>query len=366
MESLVAANIRSRPTRTMISVSAVGLGVVLMLIIGGIATGTLNDYLDRNVSLGADFLLQPAGASIFTSISQGALPVKLADKLYEVPGVSIVAPVLLKFSMAEFGTVFGIELESYNRFPGRLRMVAGRAFLDENEAIVDELFAEAQGVGVGDTLSLFNHDFVVGGICKPGTVVRVFVPLKTLQVMNGDVVREKATMMFIKADKEVGAEEVYRRLKERYPQLTITRTSDRQSMLANTRVPAFREFKLTVVFISMVLSFMVILLAMYSTIFERTREIGILKSLGATRAFIVGLILKESVIICLLGVAFGIGVSALVRLGIIVTFPTLQVAWSLEELATASLLGLTGGTIGALYPAYRASRQDPVQSLSYE
>ena len=59
MESLVTANIRSRPTRTFISILAVAIGVILILIIGGITSGTLNDYLDRNMAVGADFILQP-------------------------------------------------------------------------------------------------------------------------------------------------------------------------------------------------------------------------------------------------------------------------------------------------------------------
>ena len=69
---------------------------------------------------------------------------------------------------------------------------------------------------------------------------------------------------------------------------------------------------------------MVILLAMYTTIFERTREIGILKSLGASKGFIVGMILRESVMICCLGLIFGTGASAIIRRSIIAAFPPIQ------------------------------------------
>src|SRR5512141_1832334 len=110
MESLIAANIKSRPTRTAISIIAVGVGVILMLIIGGIATGTLNDYVGRTLGVGADIILQAPGSSIFYAFSGAGLNAGLARKLQEVPGVGVVTPVLAKFNGADFGLVFGIDL----------------------------------------------------------------------------------------------------------------------------------------------------------------------------------------------------------------------------------------------------------------
>lgn len=364
MENLVAANLRARPTRTVISILAVAIGVTLMLIIGGITSGTLGDYLDRTLSVGADFILQPSGSSIFYAFSSATLPVRLADKLKEAPEIGIVAPVLSMFSSSDFGLVFGIDLASYNQLPGRLKITEGRESLEGNEVIVDELYARSRNVSVGSTISLLNHKFTISGICRSGAVVRVFVPIRTLQEMNGTP--DKATIMFIKAAPGAESERVFESLRQRYPQLSIVRTSDPNLLLADTRMPGLKEFRFTVVFVSMLLSFMVILLAMYTTIFERTREIGILKSLGASRAFIVGMILRESAMICCLGVIFGMGLSFGLRLAILWVFPTLQVQMTGEELLLSCSLGLLGGTLGALYPAYKASKMDPVAALSYE
>ena len=364
MESLVTANIRSRPTRTFISVLAVALGVILVLIIGGITAGTLDDYLKRTQGVGADFILQPTGSSIFYAFSGATLSGALADKLMEEPGVYAVTPVLAKFSSADFGLVFGIDLASYNRFPGRLKIIEGRESLQGSEVIIDELYAKSHKLKAGMTLTILNHPFTVTAICRPGAVVRVFVPIETLQEMNGTP--DKATLMFIKAAGDENPKVVFERLKQTFPSLSITQTSDTSLLLADTALPGFKEFKLIVVSVSMLLSFMVILLAMYTTIFERTREIGILRSLGASRALIVSLILKESAMICCFGVMFGIGVSALVRDAIMSAFPTLQVAMGWKDVMHAAFLGLAAGTLGALYPAYRAARQDPVKALSYE
>jgi len=364
MESMVAANMRARPARTFISVLAVAIGVILMLIIGGIVSGTLNEYLDRTIGVGADFMLQQSGGSVFYAFSGATLPVKLGEKLKEIPGVGAVTPILAKFSSVDFGLVFGIDLASYNEFPGRLQILSGRSSLTGDEVIVDELYARLHQLEPGRSLTVLNHKFTVSGICKSGAVVRVFVPLATLQDLNGTP--DKATIMFIKAAPGVEPSRLDVELRDAYPGLELRSTRDASILLADTKMPGMKEFRLTVIVVSMLLSFMVVLVAMYTTIFERTREIGILKSLGASRGFIVGIIMKETVIISGLGVLFGIGISEIVRKAIISAFPTLQVSMTITEVLTACGLGLMGGALGALYPAYKAARMDPVTAINYE
>lgn len=364
MESLITANIKARPTRTIISILAVAVGVTLMLIIGGITSGTLNDYLGRTLGVGADYILQQSGSSVFYAFSGAALPIRLADKLSEVPGIGVVAPVLAKFSSSDFGLVFGIDLKSYNSLPGKLKIIAGAESLSGDDLIVDELYARSHKLAPGMPLTVLNHRFTISGICRTGAVVRIFAPLGTLQEMNETP--EKVTMMFIKAVPGSDVQKVYLDLKQRYPQLGITAAWDPSLLLADTRMPGLKEFRFTIVLVSMLLSFMVILLAMYTTIFERTREIGILKSLGASRRYIISMILRESVMISCLGVLFGTVASALIREAIIHAFPTLQVAMSPIDILRGCAMGLAGGTLGALYPAYKAARMDPVKALSYE
>ena len=363
MENLITANIKSRPTRTAISVLAVALGVILLLIIGGITTGTLNDYLNRTISIGSDFIMQKEGATALFAFSSANLNIKLADKIREVPGVEIVSPVLAKAE--KLGVVFGIDPESFNQFPGGLEIVKGTGSLQGFEVIVDQYYADANQLNIGMIHTLQgDHEFNVTSICRPGTAVRIFLPLETLQELNGSP--DKVSMMFIKAGSEADLDQVQSLLLERFPGYSIMRSDDPKSLLANMHLPGLKEFRITVIVISMLLSFMVILLAMYTTIFERTREIGILKSLGASRRFIVGIILKESAIICCLGAIVGIGISELIRGLIISQFPTLQVAMGLRELMIGLILGVLAGILGAIYPAYKAARMDPVRALSYE
>ncbi len=362
MENLITANIKSRPTRAFISVLAVALGVVILLVIGGIAKGTLDDYLKRTISIGSDFILQQKGGTALFAFSDASVNIKLADKILEIPEVQMVAPVLAK--TIKISLVFGIDPESYNAFPGGLEIISGTKSLEGYQAIVDRHYADANRLEPGMTHTLFDHEFTITGICRPGTAVRVFIPLQTMQELNDSPGR--VSTMFIKSEPGADMESLGLKLNETFPGYSIIRSDDPALLMSSLQLPGLKEFRITIVVVSMLLSFMVILLAMYTTIFERTREIGILKSLGASRPFIVAIIMKESAIICCLGSIAGIAISGIIRVIIMNQFPTLQVAMGPREMISGLVLGVLAGILGAVYPAYKAARMDPVRALSYE
>jgi len=110
----------------------------------------------------------------------------------------------------------------------------------------------------------------------------------------------------------------------------------------------------------------VIFQAMYTAVMERTREIGILKSIGASKGYIVNVILRETILLALAGIAVGITVSLLARLGIEHRWPLVHIDKSNEWMLRATLIALVGATLGALYPAYKAAQKDPIDALAYE
>jgi putative ABC transport system permease protein len=118
--------------------------------------------------------------------------------------------------------------------------------------------------------------------------------------------------------------------------------------------------------IAVVIGFLVIFLSMYTTIIERTREIGVLKSLGASQGYIVQIVLSETTLLCLAGVVGGVGLSFLMRSIFIKLFPSLTILISTPWVLRAGLIAIVGGLLGAAYPAWLASRKDPVEALAYE
>lgn len=130
-------------------------------------------------------------------------------------------------------------------------------------------------------------------------------------------------------------------------------------------VPALNVFIRVVVGVASAISMLVILLAMYTTVTERTRQIGILKALGMSKTRIAWVIEQEAMLVSFLGVAVGIGLTFAARLGVM-RMTSLVVEVEPRWMLIALLVGIAGGSIGALYPALRAARQDAVDALSYE
>jgi putative ABC transport system permease protein len=361
MYHLITANLKARPTRTVISIFAVAIGVILILVINGMTQGTLNDTVDRTMGVGADYILQPSDSGFLFALGSPALPMKITGKLREIKGVGAVTPVLAKFSSEGFGITFGIDLASYDQFPGKLQIIEGTRSLVGNEMIVDQVYAKQNKVKPGMQVDLMGRKFTISAICKRAAV-RKLVPLSTLQEMMDTGGR--VSMMFIKAAPGTDLKLLEEELKK--TGYNILNATDAAALLEGTKIPMLKQFSIAVVFISMIISFMVILLAMYTTIFERTREIGILKSLGASRAFVIVMVLRESVMVCFVGVLLGTVVSQVIRQVITSVFPALQMEMNMSEMGLACLLGLTAGLLGAIYPAYKAAQMDPVKALSYE
>jgi putative ABC transport system permease protein len=360
MWHLVFSNILKRPTRAIVSILAVALGVVLLLVSVGLSYGQLTDHVERQQRIGGDLILQPTSASVFLALDGGTLPVEVQHMADAVQGVEASTPIFVKFVSEGFFSLFGVDRESFRRVNSSLRFPRGRMFEGPSEAIVDTIYASVNRLDVGDHLHLLGHDFTVVGVYQEGTAARVMIPLGTLQALNGTP--DKATVIFIKVVEGDSIEVVEARLLERFADYKISRTSELQNLLSEN-APGFREFLTAVSLVSIGLSFAITLLAMYSNIMERTREIGILKALGASKAYIVRLILQESLLVCLLGVVIGFGLTSVALKLIVMTFPSLPVDLRPMWLAVAVAMPLGGGCLGALYPAIKAAQLDPVQAL---
>jgi putative ABC transport system permease protein len=132
------------------------------------------------------------------------------------------------------------------------------------------------------------------------------------------------------------------------------------------RLPAFNIALRVVVGIALVIGFLVIFQSMYTAVMERTREIGILKSMGASRTYIVALVLRETGLISAVGIVLGIAASYALSAALEARFPTLDFVINLPWVWRAIAIAFVGALLGALYPAYKAASKDPIDALAYE
>ena len=115
-----------------------------------------------------------------------------------------------------------------------------------------------------------------------------------------------------------------------------------------------------------IVGFLVIFLSMYTAILERTREIGILKSMGASKATIVSMVLRESVLMAIVGIGLGIGLIYAIHAGLLAKYPGFFFEITQSWLIKASVIAFLGAVLGATYPALMAASKDPIDALSYD
>ncbi len=367
MNKMVFANLTYRPVRSLISVIAIALEVTLILLIVGLCLGMLNDSRSRQAGIGADVIVMPPGSSYIVGLTGSPMSIKIGDILAKLPHVAVVAPVVTLISTS--GTlemIAGIDLQSYQALGGPFRYIDGGPFQGPNDALVDDFFAKSKKVKVGDTIEILNNSFRIAGIVEPGRGARKFLPISTLQDLNG--AQNKASVFYIKADNPANADEIVNEIKkvpgmERY---VASSMAYYLSMMTTSNYPGLSKFIDFVVGISIIIGFIVIFQAMYTAVMERTREIGILKSLGASKLYIVNVVLRETVLLAIGGVIAGVVISLLARVGIHSRLPTLPVVVSGGWILRATLIAIIGAILGALYPAYKAAQKDPIDALAYE
>ena len=363
MWHLILSNLRQRPTRTCVNIMAVCLGVVLVLVCVGLSYGQLLDQAQRTRRIGGDFMLQPPDASFFLALNSGAMDVRIGRVIDKVDGVEASTPIMVKVVSRNFFAVYGVDASSFQNVNDGLRFVQGRFFESGDEAIVDELFASNNQMDVGQDVDLLGHRFKITGIFQRGTAGRAMIPLETMQKINGTP--GKCSVFFIRAEDGKPHDQVRTALDTRFENYRVTATENLEQLFTTT-TPVFREFLLVIVALAVAMSFLVTLTATYSTIVERTREIGILKSLGASKSYIVRLFLEESLLVSVLGLISGFILTWGVLSLIAVKFPSLPVI--IQPYWRVAVVGISmGGTVlGALYPAWKAAKLDPVTALGYE
>src|ERR1700684_3468639 len=360
MNRMIVGNLVHRPVRSLISVVAVALEVTLILLIVGLSLGMLQDSRTRTAGIGADVLVRPPGSSFIGAFSGAPMPIKVGEILAKLPHVKGVAPVITQ--VASTGTleiIAGIDLDSYESMSAGFRYLAGGPFQGPYDVLVDDLFARSNHAKVGDTIEILNNKFRISGIVERGKGARKFIPLATLQDLIG--AKDKATIFYLKLDDPANADLVVDEIKH-VPGMEHYIASSMASYLAmmtTSNYPGLSTFIDVVIGISVIIGFIVIFQAMYTAVMERTREIGILKSLGASKLYIVNVILRETVLLAIGGIIVGIVFSLAARLGIIHRLPTLPLVVSGSWMLRAAIIAVVGAIAGALYPAYKAAQKDP-------
>jgi putative ABC transport system permease protein len=275
--------------------------------------------------------------------------------------------VITNFSMTgNVEVLYGIDYPSYNALKPFI-WVAGGPFQGPYDVIIDDVFARTgKGYSVGDTLTILNHSFRICGIVESGKGGRKLVPIETLGELTG--YDGKASVIYIKSDNSANEGAIRQEIAatrglEGYNVQTM---DDLISLYTPSKFPGFDLALNVVITIAVVVGFLVIFQTMYTAVLERTREIGILKSMGASKPTIVGVLLRECAVLAIAGVLVGIAATFGVRELLSLRFPAFNFELTAAWIARGAAIAFAGALCGALYPAWMAARKDPIDALAYE
>lgn len=367
MNKMIVANLVHRPVRTLISIVAIAVEVTLILVIVGLSLGMLNDAANRQIGIGADVMVQPPGSSFLSGITGAPVSIKVADVIRKQPHVAVVSPIVTWLNTSgAVEVIYGIDMNSFQALGGPFQYIEGGPFTGPNQVLVDDYWAAQNNVHAGDTVKMLNHDVKIAGVVLHGKGARKFLPITTLQEWMGS--QGKASMFYVKADNPNNADAIMDAIRRVPGMENYTMRSMKQylSMMTGGNLPGFSVFITVVIAVAVIIGFIVIFQAMYTAVMERTREIGILKSLGASKLYIVNLILRETALLALCGVILGMIISYATKTGLHTKFPLLPITMYPKWFGYATLIAVGGALLGALYPAFKAAKKDPIDALAYE
>jgi putative ABC transport system permease protein len=360
---LVIENLKHKPMRSLLSILLIGVPVTLILCLVGLSRGLLDDSARRTRGIGADIILRPKNSSLLT-LSGAPLPEAMVDYLQKWPHVTVAIGVVNQPIQTPL-VAMGVDLAKFTQMSGGFTYLEGGPFQRPDDIIIDRYYAAQRKVKAGDTLNLMSHDWHVAGVIEGGKLARIVLPLTVLQDLTGNT--GKVSQVYLKLDNPANTAATIAALKAKFEDYPIYSMEELTSLYNVNNVAGLKEFIYVIMGIGVVIGFAVVCLSMYMAVLQRTREIGILKSLGASKSFILRIILAEALVMGVGGTVLGVGMSYvaywLIRTLVPASIPMVMVP---EWWWRAGVITLAGTGFGALYPGLSAAAHDPIEALSYE
>jgi putative ABC transport system permease protein len=344
-------------------VLAIAVEVTMILTLVGVSYGTLDGTAERARGVGADILFRPPGSSVI-GLSSAPMSDKLPAVLMKEPHVTFAMGTTVQ-PLSGFDTINGLDFEEFRKLNGGFHFLQGGPPVSDDDVIVDEFYAQEKHLHVGDTIELINHTWKVSGIFQSGKLARICVKLPVLQALTGNP--GHISQVYIKIDDSRRAQEVVDALRSKYPGYQIYTMEYFTSLLSINSVGLLKNFIGVVIGIAVVVGFIVVFMAMYTAVLERTREIGILKAVGGSSGLILNILFRETLLLALLGSVLGIaltyGTQWLMRhvVGASLVQETVYGWWPI-----ATGVAIIGALLGAVVPGVKAVKQDVTEALSYE
>jgi ABC-type antimicrobial peptide transport system permease subunit len=362
---LVLRGLWRQRTRTALTTLAIGISIAAIVALGGFADGMVITMNQMWRASQTDLFAIQADVDADYSAIDEQVGARIAARS-DVEAVAGLIWTAVNTDEMAFLMVFGYHPREYAI--RHFTIVDGEPLTARHQAIMGKQAAEQMGVQVGDTLRLLRSNFRIVGIYETGLSyeeIGAVIGLRETQALTGKL---RQVMYYqIKLRDPAQAEAVLVDLAAEYPGIDFSLAAEAVQSMSDFAV--VEQMVAQVSFLAILIGGLGMLNTMLMSVLERTREIGVRRALGWRRRHVLGLILRESLVLGVLGgvlgILIGLGLGRLVAMlpGL---YGGMAPLYSLKIFAQALLVAAVAGTIGGLYPAWRATRMRPVEALRYE
>jgi len=248
------------------------------------------------------------------------------------------------------------------------KLIEGRQVTRPNEIVLGKVASENYKTGVGDLMTLFGNRYRVVGIFETGAAFEDGAGMLGLREAQRLLNRPRSvSFIFVDVKDPKQAETVRAAIAHRYPEAQVSLSS--QFAEDSGDIESMNAMIDVIGVLALLVGGIVVANTMMMSIHERTREIGTLRAVGWRKRRILGQVVQESLLLCFVAGVFG-SISGVILVMLLVKVPVvsgmLSAKWDVGLFAQAVGVALLIGLIAGIYPAWRASRMQPVEALRYE
>ena len=392
---LAQSNLARQPSRAAVTASTTMIAMAIIVALGGMSTSIQQGFLGiLKKSLGSDYLLVPPAISVWQN-NVGA-NATLVERLHQIEGVGPVStfryattiadvkPVISKGGTSKKGitvALLGIDPVAFPQVSG-LRFDAGdpvTAYAELEGArtvIANPIFAAAAGIKVGDLIPLITPEGTqqYRVVAVAGDFMNAKVNTAYISQTNLAADFHKTDDIFIQVNLTPDANQAevaasMKAIRQDFPQFTLVEGDAYYKQMSSLFRVAFAAIFILFIFLA-VPSLIAMLNTLAISVIERTREIGMLRAVGATRQQVSRMVLAEALLMAAFGTTFGLLAGMylgylLVGAMDVVGFP-LTYTFPVVGLIAALVIGLLFGALAAIIPSRQAAKLEIVQALRYE